>query len=157
MDWETPLDFFNKLNVEFGFTLDPCCTKETAKCNKYFTSKENGLKQNWTGHIVFMNPPYGREISKWIKKAYNESNKGATVVCLIPARTDTRWWWDYCMKGEILFIKGRLKFKGKNKQGKIVQNSATFPSALVIFRPLQNPPLNPDHNLDTKQGETRGH
>lgn len=134
MDWETPQDFFNKLNEEFRFTLDPCATKETAKCNIYFTEKDNGLIKPWEGHNVFVNPPYGREIGKWVKKAYQESLKGSLVVLLVPARTDTKWWWDFCLKGEIRFIKGRLKFKGKNTKGEAVQNSATFPSALVIFK-----------------------
>ena len=132
--WETPQDFFDKLNEEFGFTLDPCCTKENAKTDIYFTEKEDGLNQSWEGYKVFMNPPYGTQISKWVKKAFEESQKGVLVVCLLPARTDTRYWWDYCMKGEIRFIKGRLKFKGRNTKGELVNYPATFPSAVVIFR-----------------------
>ena len=125
--WETPQEFFNKLDKEFNFTLDPCCTEETAKCKKYYTPRENGLIQDWTNETVFMNPPYGREISDWLKKAYEESLKGTLVVCLIPSRTDTKYWHDYCMKAsEIRFIKGRLKFGNSN-------NSAPFPSAIVVF------------------------
>ena len=125
--WETPIELFNKLDKEFNFTLDPCCTEETAKCKKYYTPTENGLIQDWTNETVFMNPPYGREISDWLKKAYEESLNGSTVVCLIPSRTDTKYWHDYCMKAsEIRFIKGRLKF-GNSK------NSAPFPSAIVVF------------------------
>ena len=125
--WETPIELFNKLDKEFNFTLDPCCTEETAKCKKYYTPTENGLIQDWQNEIVFMNPPYGREISDWLKKAYEESLKGSLVVCLIPSRTDTKYWHDYCMKAsEIRFIKGRLKF-GNSK------NSAPFPSAIVVF------------------------
>ena len=125
--WETPLELFNRLDKEFNFTLDPCCTEETAKCKKYYTPTENGLIQDWQNEIVFMNPPYGREISDWLKKAYEESLKGTLVVCLIPSRTDTKYWHDYCMKAsEIRFIKGRLKF-GNSK------NSAPFPSAIVVF------------------------
>ena len=125
--WETPLELFNRLDKEFNFTLDPCCTEETAKCKKYYTPRENGLIQDWTNETVFMNPPYGREISDWLKKAYEESLKGTLVVCLIPSRTDTKYWHDYCMKAsEIRFIKGRLKF-GNSK------NSAPFPSAIVVF------------------------
>ena len=125
--WETPLELFNRLDKEFNFTLDPCCTEETAKCKKYYTPTENGLIQDWQNEIVFMNPPYGREISVWLKKAYEESLNGSTVVCLIPSRTDTKYWHDYCMKAsEIRFIKGRLKF-GNSK------NSAPFPSAIVVF------------------------
>lgn len=126
-EWETPQDLFDELDGEFGFTIDPCATPANAKCLKYYTIEDDGLKQNWSNNVVFMNPPYGREIIKWVKKAYLQSLKGTTVVCLVPSRTDTRWWHDYCMKGEIRFIKGRLKF-GCSK------NSAPFPSAIVIFR-----------------------
>ena len=127
MTWSTPQEFFDKLNEEFNFTLDPCCVPSTAKCNIYFTPEVDGLKQSWEGHTVFMNPPYGREINKWLRKAYEESLNGTIVVCLIPSRTDTKYWHDYCMKAsEIRFIKGRLKF------GNSV-NSAPFPSAVVIF------------------------
>ena len=129
MMWSTPQDFFDKLDEEFNFTLDPCCVPSTAKCDTYFTPEINGLKQSWKGYTVFMNPPYGREISLWLQKAYNESLNGTTVVCLIPSRTDTKYWHDYCMKAsEIRFVKGRLKF-GDSK------NSAPFPSAVVIFKP----------------------
>lgn len=123
--WATPQDFFDKLNEEFNFELDVCATKENAKCEKYFTEEMDGLKQEWTG-VCWMNPPYGRQIGKWLKKAYESSLNGATVVCLVPARTDTKWWHEYCMKGEIRLVKGRLKF-GDSK------NSAPFPSAVVIF------------------------
>lgn len=127
--WETPQDFFDKLNEEFNFTLDPCCVPATAKCDRYFTPVEDGLKQDWSNETVYMNPPYGREIGKWMQKAYESCVMGgATVVCLVPSRTDTKWWHDYSMKGEIRFIRGRLKF-GNSK------NSAPFPSAIVIFRP----------------------
>jgi len=124
-EWSTPQALFDKLDREFGFTLDPCSTDENAKCIKHYTRADDGLSQRWKGHIVFMNPPYGREIAKWIEKAWRES-KAATIVCLVPARTDTAWWHDYCMKGEIRFIRGRLKFSG-NKW------NAPFPSAIVIF------------------------
>lgn len=123
--WETPQSFFDKLNKEFIFELDVCANAENAKCDKYFTEEIDGLNQEWKG-ICWMNPPYGREIGKWVKKAYVSSLNGAIIVCLLPARTDTRWWHDYCMHGEIRFVKGRLKF-GNSK------NSAPFPSAVVIF------------------------
>ena len=127
-EWETPQELYDELNKEYGFTLDPCATKESAKCDKYYTEEDNGLIQDWGG-VVFMNPPYGRQINKWIEKAYKESLKGATVVCLIPARTDTRYWWDYIFPyAEIRFIKGRIKFK---KDG--ISAPAPFPSAIVIF------------------------
>ena len=124
-EWTTPQDYFNVLNKEFNFTLDPCCTKKSAKCDKFYTLEDDGLSKDWSNEIVFMNPPYGREIKYWIKKAYEESLKGAIVVCLVPARTDTIYWHEYCMKGEVRFIKGRLKFSGKD--------AAPFPSALVVF------------------------
>jgi phage N-6-adenine-methyltransferase len=123
--WSTPQSFFNKLNEEFKFDLDVCANANNHKCENYFTQQMNGLKQEWTS-TCWMNPPYGREIVKWVKKAYEESLKGSTVVCLLPARTDTKWWHEYCMKGEIRLVKGRLKF-GDSK------NSAPFPSAVVIF------------------------
>ncbi len=130
--WSTPQHFFDELNDEFKFTLDPCCTKETAKCKKFFTISDNGLDQDWSYDIVFMNPPYGREIKHWIKKAHDEFLKGSKIVCLIPSRTDTKYWHDYIFplyykgKIEIRFLKGRLKF------GNSV-NSAPFPSALIIY------------------------
>lgn len=128
-EWTTPNDLYNKLNDEFKFTLDPCATHKNHKCNKYFTIEDNGLIQNWSNEVVFMNPPYGREIKKWIKKAYEESLKGATVVCLIPARTDTTYWHDYIFNkaSDIRFLKGRLKF-GDSK------NSAPFPSAIIVYK-----------------------
>ena len=125
-EWATPQELFDELDAEFHFTLDPCATIDNAKCTKFFTEHDDGLTRQWHPHTVFMNPPYGRQIYAWVKKAYEESQLGATVVCLLPSRTDTRWWHDYCMKGEIRFIKGRLKF-GSGK------NSAPFPSAIVIF------------------------
>jgi len=124
-EWETPLDFFKTLDQEFNFSLDVCALPHNAKCKTYFTPEKDGLAQKWSG-TCWMNPPYGRQIGRWVEKAYREAQQGATVVCLLPARTDTRWWHDYCMKGEIRFIRGRLKFGGS-------QNSAPFPSAVVIF------------------------
>lgn len=100
-----------------------------------FTPLVDGLKQDWSKDICWMNPPYGRQIGSWIKKAFEESLRGATVVCLVPSRTDTRWWWDYCMKGEIQYVKGRLKFRGKNKEGVYVNLNAPFANSVIIFRP----------------------
>ena len=134
-EWETPQSLFDSLNKEFHFTLDPCATTENTKCPLYFTPDINGLTQDWGMHNVFMNPPYGRAISQWVKKAYHASLVGATVVCLLPVRTDTGWWWDYCMKGEIRFIRGRVKFSGRNTKGILVSYPATFSSAIVIFTP----------------------
>lgn len=128
VECETPQDFFDSISNEFGvFDVDVCATSVNAKCRKYYTKEDDGLSKRWDG-LVWMNPPYGREIAKWMEKAYIESQNGATVVCLVPARTDTAWWHDYAVKGEIRFIRGRLKFGG-------LKNSAPFPSAVVVFRP----------------------
>lgn len=124
--WETPQPTFDPLNAEFHFDTDVCATKENAKCKRYFTPTDDGLSQRWEG-VCWMNPPYGREIGKWVKKPYESASTGATIVCLLPARTDTAWWHDYCAKGEIRFIRGRLKFGGH-------KNSAPFPSCVVVFR-----------------------
>jgi phage N-6-adenine-methyltransferase len=129
-EWSTPQDFYDQLNQEFSFTLDPCATDENAKCAKYYTQKDDGLSQSWDNEIVFCNPPYGREIKHWVKKA--SEAKGGIVVLLIPARTDTSYFHDYVYgKAEIRFIRGRLKF-GDSKQ------SAPFPSMLVIFSSVDN-------------------
>ena len=130
-EWTTPKHLYDELNNEFNFTLDPCCTRQSAKCEKFYTIEENGLIQDWSNDIVFMNPPYGKEITKWIEKAYKESLKGSVVVCLIPSRTDTKYWHDFIFPyAEVRFIKGRLKFGG-NKKG---SGAAPFPSAIVIFK-----------------------
>ena len=126
-EWATPQDLFDRLNDEFHFTLDVAANADNAKCKQYFDKNKNGLNWDWGG-CCWMNPPYGREIGKWVKKAYEESLKGCTVVCLLPSRTDTRWFHDYIYgKAEIRFIKGRLKFGG-------CKNSAPFPSMIVVFR-----------------------
>lgn len=129
-DWETPTALFSELDAEFGFTLDPCATMETAKCARYFTEADDGLVQSWVGEIVFCNPPYGRAIRHWVKKAWDEAGCGATVALLIPARTDTSYWHDYCFRGEVRFLRGRVRFKRGDKTG-----PAPFPSAVVIFCP----------------------
>lgn len=130
--WSTPQDFFDELNKEFNFTLDPCADKSNAKCQKFFTKEDDGLSKDWWGEKVFVNPPYGREIGKWVKKAYythiTNVLDGLPIVMLIPARTDTKYFHDYIYgKAEIRFIKGRLKFGGH-------ANSAPFPSMIVIFK-----------------------
>ena len=134
MDWCTPIDFFNELNKEFNFVLDAAATDETAKCKDYFTPETDGLKQSWkrTDGAVFCNPPYGREIGKWVKKAYEESTKhDTTIVLLIPARTDTTYFHNYIYKrAEIRFIRGRLKFADENG---IAGDAAPFPSMVVIY------------------------
>ena len=127
-EWETPQELFDSLHSEFGFNLDPCATKENAKCPYYFTQEDDGLIQDWGEYTVFMNPPYGRVIRKWIKKAFEAAKLGATVVCLLPARTDTSYWHDYIFKEgvEVRFLRGRVHFSGGGP--------APFPSAVVIFR-----------------------
>lgn len=129
-DWETPKDFFDKLDNEFHFTLDPCANEFNHKCDKYFTIEDDGLKQNWGGQRVFCNPPYGRKIYDWIKKANEESQKENTiVVMLIPSRTDTRYFHEFLYNNpnaELRFVKGRLKFGGS-------ENSAPFPSLVAVM------------------------
>lgn len=140
VDWSTPQDFYDGLNREFGFVLDAAASAENAKCELYFSKEVNALDFDWSitdlasgtksWGAVWLNPPYGRGISKWFAKAYEESLKGATVVMLVPARTDTSYWHRYVIgtNAEVRFIKGRLKFGGH-------KNSAPFPSAVVVFRP----------------------
>jgi len=126
-DWETPDWLFNRLNLEFSFDLDVCATKENAKIQNYLDENQDSLASMWFG-TCWMNPPYGREIGKWTFRAMQQAMKGnAEVVCLLPARTDTGWWWNTARHGEVRFLKGRLKFKG-------AENSAPFPSAIVVFR-----------------------
>lgn len=129
--WETPQDFFDKLNDEFGFDLDVCALPQNAKCANFYTPDQNGLSKQWDG-VVWCNPPYGREIGKWVKKAFYENQKNNNyIVMLLPARTDTIWFHEYINgKAEIRFIRGRLKF-GKAK------NSAPFPSMVVVFHPRE--------------------
>lgn len=129
VEWETPKDLFANLNREFGFTLDVCATPANAKCARFFTKEEDGLARGWGNDICWMNPPYGRGIGRWIQKAFRAASYGATVVCLVPARTDTKWWHDYVIdQAEIRFIRGRLKF-GQAK------NAAPFPSVICVFWP----------------------
>ena len=121
--WETPQDLFDKYNEIHNFEIDVCALPENAKCDKFFTPEDNGLVQEWTG-VCWCNPPYGRQIYKWVEKA---AKSKAKVVMLLPARTDTKWFHDYCLTyGQIEFIKGRLKFGGS-------KNAAPFPSMIVVF------------------------
>ena len=126
-EWTTPLDLSDKLNAQYFFELDVCATPENAKCARYYTEKQDGLQQKWEGRC-WMNPPYGRKIGQWVQKAYESSLQGATVVCLLPARTDTAWWHDFCIAhaAKITFLRGRLKFGD-------AKHSAPFPSAVVLF------------------------
>jgi phage N-6-adenine-methyltransferase len=132
--WATPQAFFDRLDAEFKFSTDVCAEEWNAKCARYFTPEMDGLKQEWTG-MCWMNPPYGEDIALWMSKAYRSATEGATVVCLVPARTDTLWWHKFATKGEVRFYMGRLKFVGKDGAG----DSAPFPSALVVFHAYLDP------------------
>lgn len=131
-EWGTPQELYDKLNNKYKFTLDPCCTKENSKCKKFYTKKDNGLSKSWKNEIVFMNPPYGRDIKLWIEKAHYEYLfNNATVVCLIPARTDTSYWHEYIFPNatKIEFLRGRIKFEING----VAKHPAPFPSAIVVF------------------------
>jgi phage N-6-adenine-methyltransferase len=131
-EWPTPQSFFDELNAEFGFTLDPCASEENTKCRTFFTKVQDGLKQDWKTHRVFCNPPYGKMMRDWARKCYEASRCGALVVLLPPARTDTSWFHDWVHRkaDEIRFVRGRLKF-GEAKQ------SAPFPSMVAVYLPRQ--------------------
>lgn len=134
IEWETPHWLFNLLNKEFEFTLDVCATAMNAMCANYISPAQNAFAVDWKG-VCYMNPPYGRKIGQWIGRAYNQASIGnCTIVCLVPARTDTNWWWNYARKGEVRFLKGRLNFVG-------APNSAPFPSAVVIFHKNHRPEM----------------
>lgn len=128
-EWETPYYLFKQLDDEFHFNLDPCATDENHKCEKYFTKADDGLSQDWGGFRVFCNPPYGRKIKDWIRKAYEESFKPETIVVLLVfAKTDTKWFHDYILhRAEVRFIKGRVRY-GNSK------TNAPYPSMVVVFR-----------------------
>ncbi len=135
--WSTPRDFFEKLHQEFNFTLDAAALRSSAVVPNYlgpdheYGWRHDALTVEWAGAseggAVWLNPPYGREIGKFMRKANEEAKKGITVVCLVPSRTDTKWWWDSVIMHEVRFVKGRLKFGGQ-------KNSAPFPSAVVVMR-----------------------
>jgi len=127
-EWATPPELFAALDAEHAFTLDACATADNAKCSHFFTRKEDGLAQPWTDR-VWCNPPYGRAIGLWLQKAWESVQTGQAelVVCLVPARVDTSWWHEYAARGEVTFLRGRLRFGGG-------EASAPFPSALVVFR-----------------------
>ena len=129
-NWATPPAVFAALDSEFGFTLDACASAANAKCARYFDQAVDGLAQDWAPETTWLNPPYGRVIGDWMAKAADEAERGATVVCLVPARPDTRWWQEQVMPraSEIRFVRGRLKFGAGNAP-------APFPSAIVIYRP----------------------
>ena len=122
--WETPQDFFDSLNKKFNFLLDVAADESNHKCQRYFDETANGLQQPWTERN-WMNPPYGRKISEWCRKADEEAQKGNLTVALLPARTDTKWYHDYCAKWHVCFVKGRIHFSGGG--------SAPFPNMIVFF------------------------
>jgi site-specific DNA-methyltransferase (adenine-specific) len=129
VEWETPDWLFKQLDDEFHFTLDPCATKKNAKVRHFYTEKQNGLFMEWDHQVVFMNPPYGSRIKEWVYKARSSAQfDKATVVCLLPSRTDTVWWNNWMRNAELRFVKGRLRFG--DEKGK-----APFPSVVAIFRP----------------------
>lgn len=131
MDWETPTHLFDQLDAEFHFTVDAAASETNHKCERYFTAQSDGLTQDWSGETVFCNPPYGRELPKWVEKCHREAQKpGTTVVMLIPSRTDTRWFHSFIhRRAEVRFIKGRIKFETAGVAG----DSAPFPSMIVVF------------------------
>ena len=127
VEWSTPKWLFDELNLEFGFTLDVCASLDNAKCDRFFSIKDNGLEQSWKNEDIWMNPPYGTEITKWIKKAHYQQHKANVIVALLPARTSTKWFHKYIYhRTEIRFLKGRLKFSNSG--------SAPFGSMIVIWR-----------------------
>ena len=127
-EWETPNLLFGELDNEFHFTLDPCATPENAKCARFYTQQENGLKQSWANERVFMNPPYGGHTGKWVEKAWHESQNGAVIVCLLVSSTDRSYWHDYIFPyaNEIRWLRGRVTFGD-------AKTTAPFASAIVIF------------------------
>ncbi len=126
-EWSTPKWLFDEWNKKYNFDLDPCATSKNSKCIEYFDKAADGLFQTWSG-TVWMNPPYGRNLIEWVRKAYRTFEEGHTVVCLLPASTDTKWFHEYCLRGKVTFLRGRVKFGGSNK-------TAPFPSMIVEFRP----------------------
>jgi phage N-6-adenine-methyltransferase len=127
-EWETPPELFARLDARHHFTLDACATPENAKCPRYFTRADDGLRQRWAGR-VWCNPPYGRDVGRWVKKAWESVRAGEAelVACLLPARVDTAWWHDFAARGDVQVLRGRLRFGG-------ARSGAPFPSALVVFR-----------------------
>lgn len=144
-EWSTPQDLFDALNAEFHFTTDVCSSPDKAKCGHFYSKDQDGLLQNWMG-VCWMNPPYGRGIGRWMNKARVSSQNGATVVCLVPARTDTQWFHREVLPYavEVRFVEGRLRF------GNSTEN-APFPSAVVVYRPNPTPIRMTGYSLDQEQ------
>ena len=127
-NWATPQTLFDALDREFRFTLDVCADPDNAKCDRFFTKEDDCLIQDWGEAVCWMNPPYGHAIKQFLQKAHEATKRGATVVCLVPAKTDTKWWHDVAMKHEIRLIRGRLKFGN-------AKHPAPFGSAIIVMRP----------------------
>lgn len=130
-NWETPQWLFDELNEEFGFELDAAADESNCKCPHFLSEGDDALCFSWADLVssVWLNPPYGRGAGEWVRKAHEESQRGATVVCLLPARTDTAWFHDHVYgRADIRFLRGRLKFVGAT-------SPAPFPSMIVVFRP----------------------
>ena len=125
-DWTTPVDLFHRLDRVYQFDLDVASSEENALCKRFFTEADNGIAQSWADSRVWCNPPYGRSIGVWTRKAAQEAERAVLIVMLVPARTDTSWWHDAVKTARVEYIKGRLKF-GNSK------NSAPFPSALLYW------------------------
>jgi site-specific DNA-methyltransferase (adenine-specific) len=123
-EWSTPQALYDSLNAQYGFTIDACASADNHKCARYYTKQDDGLSKSWAGERVFMNPPYGREVGRWVKKASEEI---ALTVALLPARTDTVWFHKFCLHRPLKFLKGRLTFAG-------AANPAPFPSMVVVFQ-----------------------
>ena len=132
IEWGTPKDFYSSLNDRFQFTLDAAATKENAKCSQFFSIEDDSLTKNWEGNIVFLNPPYGRQIGMWVEKAFVEGQKENTIVVMVlPARVDTKYYHEFCMRAkEVHFVKGRLKFENESLKKGV---PAPFPSMVVVF------------------------
>lgn len=131
--WQTPPEVFEPLHAEFAFTLDPCATPQSAKCSRFFTEAEDGLVQDWGSERVFMNPPYGREIYAWTRKAREAAARGALVVGLLPASTDLAWWHeDVVGFAEVRYLRGRVRFITDGPY----RASGFFASVIVIWRPV---------------------
>jgi phage N-6-adenine-methyltransferase len=139
-NWQTPKYIFDYFNDMYQFDLDPCASQENALCDKFYTEADNGLTKSWANHTVFMNPPYGQGvIDKWVEKAFREVlDWNATVVCLLPSRTDTDWFWNYCVEGQVYFLNKRIKFIPENGSKIKKRSSAPFPSMIVIFEPIED-------------------
>jgi site-specific DNA-methyltransferase (adenine-specific) len=153
-EWGTPDYIFNALDDEFNFELDAAASEDLAKCEPYFTKSDNALLKDWSAvaNTVWLNPPYGRGIGKWIEKAYKEAQKGCTVVVLTFVRSDTRWWHDWALKAEeIRMIKGRVAFT--NSSG-VSSNAAPAPSCVLIFdKNLRRPVIKAWHPDKEKYNE----